>query len=292
MTNNIHSSQEPAQARWMTLWDGKPRKRHIFAVHYAWAIYILLFNSMVLNIRSFGLEHLHINTVAMGECFRYITHVQAFFYIQPIRMPIAGMSEIVGVFIGMYLILYTRRRWLWTGIISITAGSFAYLTWMIPNDCKLDKSSKVSVSFLLFQFCIFLSVYFTQIVALEMLPCIAIKIATSSSLSILTTCTSELVDPERQKTLQFSASVWARAWFLWAPYINTTKSYGPLIPLTIFATLSVVGGLLTSVINHSHHRNHQKGVQQPSPSRVNSKADIELTNGGAFTSRSDLVKQT
>lgn len=133
--------------------------------------------------------------------------------------------------------------------------------------------------------------YFTQIVALEMLPCIAIKTATSSSLSILTTCTSELVDPERQKTLQFSASVWARAWFLWAPYINTTKSYGPLIPLTIFATLSVVGGMLTSVINHSHHKNHQKQIQQFSPSRVNSKGDIELTND-AFTSKSDLVKPT
>lgn len=65
---SYQSSQEPAQARWLKLWDGKPRKRHIFAVHYAWAIYILLFNSMVLNIRSFGLDHIHINTVAMGEC--------------------------------------------------------------------------------------------------------------------------------------------------------------------------------------------------------------------------------
>lgn len=132
--------------------------------------------------------------------------------------------------------------------------------------------------------------YFTQIVALEMLPCIAIKIATSSSLSILTTCTSELVDVERQKTLLFSASVWARAWFVWAPYINTTKSYGPLIPLTIFATLSVVGGLLTSVINHSHHKNHQRQSKSV-PSRLNSKADVELTNA-AWTSKSDLVKQT
>lgn len=134
----------------------------------------------------------------------------------------------------------------------------------------------------------YLPVYFTQIVALEMLPCIAIKIATSSSLSILTTCTSELVDPERQKTLQFSASVWARAWFLWAPYINTAKSYGPLVPLSIFATLSVVGGMLTSIINHSHHKNHQKQAMSV-PSRLNSKPDLELTNGD-WTSKSDLVK--
>lgn len=146
-----------------------------------------------------------------------------------------------------------------------------------------------SIRFFVSQSPLFLtSVYFTQIVALEMLPCIAIKIATSSSLSILTTCTSELVDTERQKTLIFSASVWARAWFVWAPYINTTKSYGPLIPLTIFATLSVVGGMLTCVINHSHHKNHQKQIPTVQ-SRVNSKADIELTNG-AFTSKTDLVR--
>lgn len=196
-----------------------------------------------------------------------------------------GMSEIVGVFIGLYLILYTKRRWLWTGIISITAGCFAYLTWMIPNDRKLTDlaiDNEFLITFLS-------SVYFTQIVALEMLPCIAIKIATSSSLSILTTCTSELVDVERQKTLQFSASVWARAWFLWAPYINTTKSYGPLIPLSIFATLSVAGGMLTTIINHSHHKNHQKQIMPIVKSRVNSKADVELSNGD-WTSKSDLVK--
>lgn len=181
----------------------------------------------------------------------------------------------------MYLILYTKRRWLWTGVLSITAGSFAYLTWMIPNDCK----STNCLRFYLFNKTMFLLVYYTQIVALEMLPCIAIKIATSSSLSILTTCTPELVDTERQKTLTFSASVWARAWFLWAPFINSTKSLHALIPLSIFATLSVVGGLLTSVINHSHHKNHQRPTI-----RSNSKAGMELSNGN-WTSKSDLVKE-
>lgn len=42
-----------------------------------------------------------------------------------------------GVFIGMYLILYTRRRWLWTGLFSIVAGGLAYLTWFIPDNCKI-----------------------------------------------------------------------------------------------------------------------------------------------------------
>lgn len=100
---------QPKQASWWSLWDGYPRKRHLLCVHYAFAIYILLFNSMVLNIRAYGRDYLHMNTVSMG------------------------FSEMIGVSIGMYFILYTRRRWLWTGLISIAAGCFAYLTWFIPD---------------------------------------------------------------------------------------------------------------------------------------------------------------
>ena len=91
-----------------------------------------------------------------------------------------------------------------------------------------------------------------------MIPSIAIKIATSSSLSILTTCTVDLVPQEKKKTLMFSAAVWARGWFLWAPFIGVTKAYGTTMPLTIFATLAIVGGILTSIINHSHHKSYKK----------------------------------
>lgn len=94
-----------------------------------------------------------------------------------------------------------------------------------------------------------------------MIPCIAIKMATSSSLSILTTCTADLVVMEKKKTLMLSASIWARGWFLWAPFISLTKKYGTLVPLNIFATLAVIGGILTSIINHSHHKNHKKKAQ-------------------------------
>lgn len=99
-----------------------------------------------------------------------------------------------------------------------------------------------------------------HIVALEMIPCVAIKIATSSSLCILTTCSADLVEGAKKKTLMFSAAVWARAWFLWAPFIGVTKIYGTNMPLTVFATLAVIGGILTGMINHTHHRNHKKAI--------------------------------
>lgn len=113
-----------------------------------------------------------------------------------------------------------------------------------------------------------------HIVALEMIPSIAIKIATSSSLSILTTCTADLVAADKKKTLMFSAAVWARAWFLWVPFIGMAKVYGPTAPLTIFATLAVMGGCLTSVINHSHHRSH-KAQQQPKPSEPQTELEMK-----------------
>lgn len=61
------SAQTPAGG-WSQLWQGVPQRKHvILAVHFAWAMYILLFNSMVLNIAAYGQRHLHVNTMAIGE---------------------------------------------------------------------------------------------------------------------------------------------------------------------------------------------------------------------------------
>lgn len=49
---------------------------------------------------------------------------------------LSAFSEIVGVFVGLYLILYTRRKWLWTGMMSIATGLFANLAWSIPEHRK------------------------------------------------------------------------------------------------------------------------------------------------------------
>lgn len=107
---NVCRRADPPQASWYSIWSGNPKRRYLLAAHYAWAVYVLLFSSMMLNIRAYGRDHLSINTIAMG------------------------FSEILGVLIGMYLILYTRRRWLWSGCLSIFAGCLAYFTWLIPSN--------------------------------------------------------------------------------------------------------------------------------------------------------------
>lgn len=47
-----------------------------------------------------------------------------------------GSCEILGVFCGLALILYTKRKWMWTGLFNIIAGMIAYSAWLIPQDRK------------------------------------------------------------------------------------------------------------------------------------------------------------
>lgn len=92
----------------------------------------------------------------------------------------------------------------------------------------------------------------THIVALEMAPTMAIKIATSIGLCVLTVCTVDLVSAERKKILAFSTTVWARTWFIGAPFIFMLKK--AYLPLTVFATLSVVGGILMVIIHQNQYK--------------------------------------
>lgn len=91
----------------------------------------------------------------------------------------------------------------------------------------------------------------SHVVALQMFPTMAIKLATSTGLCLLTVCTSELVAMERRKILMLSVTVWARGWFVWAPTIFMLKVYDTILPLTMFASLSVIGGTLMCIVNHS-----------------------------------------
>lgn len=71
-------------------------------------------------------------------------------------------------------------------------------------------------------------------------------------------CTVDLVTPDKRRMLQFSAVVWSRAWFLWAPFIFILKKYDAVLPLTVFATLVVIGGGLMALVNYSHDETVKK----------------------------------
>lgn len=95
-----------------------------------------------------------------------------------------------------------------------------------------------------------------------MAPTLAIKTATSIGMCVLTACTVELVCAERKKILVFSSTVWARAWFLWAPFIFVLRAYDVVLPLTVFATLSVLGGVLMVIIHQNQYRNYLEDCEQ------------------------------
>ena len=42
----------------------------------------------------------------------------------------------LGVFIGLYFILYTRRRWFWVGNLITIAGLLTFFIWLVPDNGK------------------------------------------------------------------------------------------------------------------------------------------------------------
>lgn len=99
-------------------------------------------------------------------------------------------------------------------------------------------------------------------VALEMAPTLAIKAATSIGMCVLTVCTVDLVSKDRKKILMFSSTVFSRALFLWAPFIFILQSYSEVLPLTVFATLSVVGGLSLVLVHANQYQTYLEDCEQ------------------------------
>ncbi|SPP84563.1 solute carrier family 22 member 3 isoform X2 [Drosophila guanche] len=194
----------PPPSGWWSMWKGERAVRHIICVHLAWSLYIVVYYGMLLNIRSFSREHLYINT---------------FF---------AGLSEMIGTFIGLFLIMKTTRKWLWTGLFNMVAGCIAYCGWLVPKPGVIP---------------------FDANVALLMCSAMVSKMAISTTLSILTTCTVELVSDDKKKITSFSTICWARFWLLGAPFIGSTIFLGQLVPQTAFASLAICGGICTSLIS-------------------------------------------
>lgn len=106
-----------------------------------------------------------------------------------------------------------------------------------------------------------------------MIPCIALKITVSSGISILTACTADLVTPERKKILMLSAGIWGRSWILWAPFVGVLNTYGSLVPVSVMAMLTIVGGVLCTVIGRTQMNNLTKHMKNANVELILSKGD-------------------
>lgn len=65
----------PPDAGWWSIWKGRKAIRHMICVHICWAIYIITYYGMLLNIRAFSRDHLEINTAIAGKNYFLISIV-------------------------------------------------------------------------------------------------------------------------------------------------------------------------------------------------------------------------
>jgi hypothetical protein len=101
-----------------------------------------------------------------------------------------------------------------------------------------------------------------------MVTSMASKIAISSTLAILMTCTTEIVSPNKRKLCGYTSQVWTRVWLLSAPFVGATSVFGQLgmlpvyllrrlqvkvsfilVPQTALSLLNILGSVITLFID-------------------------------------------
>lgn len=172
----------PAEPSMFSIWDKKDGVRiKLFAAHIGWSIYLMLHFGLLLHVRAMGRNYLEVNTV------------------------IAGISEIVGTFIGLYLILKTTRKWLFASLLNIITSLFAISAVLVPDSVPP------------FQRMIF-----------YMASTMLCKMTASVSLALFITCTTEIVVKEKKKACNYSGVTCSRTLVMIAPFFGYYVIYGQL----------------------------------------------------------------
>lgn len=175
-------SHDPPEAKWATIWEGDwKHKGTVFVAHICWSIYLSLYFAYLLHVRAMGRDYLEVNTI------------------------IAGLSEIVGTFIGLYLILNTRRKWLWASLLNIATSLISVTAVLVPD-----------------------TVPPFQRMVIYMATAMSAKVTTSTSLALFITSMSEIVTKEKRKMCNHSGVTCSRTLVMAAPFIGFTVIFGQL----------------------------------------------------------------
>ncbi|XP_062545391.1 organic cation transporter protein-like [Armigeres subalbatus] len=218
--------EQPDPDPWWRIWKEKGSSKNLICAHSAWAIFYTVYYAALVNITAFGREHIEINTV------------------------IAGLSEMIGAFTGLFFIMFTKRKWLWTGLFNVFAGLAAFSAWWIP----VDVTGSNRVAFL-------------------MLTAMISKASISCCLAVLFTCTAELVSMSKKSGAVYSCTIWGRFWFLLAPFVAATVNLGQLIPLSAIGALVIMGGLFVGCIKSSRTHPRERDLRKS----LKSKESVALT---------------
>ncbi|XP_059217738.1 steroid transmembrane transporter SLC22A24 [Stomoxys calcitrans] len=216
--------------RYWSLWDGKAPRSFILLIHWAWAVSMVIYSVMVIMIRFVDITKLHVNTSCLG------------------------FAEMLGIFLGLYLLLYTRHRWLWSGYLMLFAGIITYFVWFIPDSVKDSHRGAYEMIFWLF-----------------------LKLVNSASLVILTNCSGELVTPDKRPLLMASVGAFSRFWLTLGPFILIFMKVNHLLPITIFASMAVSSGALMCFLNIHFCNDDQPKVRRiPTPNTYRRKSSTIL----------------
>lgn len=178
----------PPEPTLLSIWKGPEGiKRKLFAAHIGWSVFLMLHFSLLLHVRAMGRRYLEVNTV------------------------FAGVSEIIGTFVGLYLILNTTKKWLWTSLLNIFTSMVALSAIFIPD-----------------------SVSPSQRMAIYMFTAMLNKVTVSTSLSLFITSISEIVSQDKKRACNFSGIHCSRTLVMVAPFIGHCAIFGQLGKKIIF----------------------------------------------------------
>jgi hypothetical protein len=173
---------DPPEPSLLDIWKGpKGVKTKLFAAHIGWSIYLMLYFGLLLHVRAMGRDYLEVNTV------------------------IAGLSEIFGTFIGLYLILNTTRKWFWASLLNIITSLIAITAILVPD-----------------------SIPPFQRMTIYMATAMVEKMTVSTTLSLFITSMSEVVTKEKRKVCNYSGVTCSRTLVMIAPFIGFCVIFGQL----------------------------------------------------------------
>ena len=172
----------PAEPSVLDIWkDSFDVKIKLFVSHLGWSVYLMLYFGLLLHVRAMGRNYLEVNTV------------------------IAGISELIGTFIALYLILHTSKKWFWTSFLNIITSIIAFSAIFVPD-----------------------SVPPFQRMVIYMATSMLEKMTVSTSLSIFITSNTEIVSKEKKKVCNYSGVTCSRTLVMIAPFIGYCSIFGQL----------------------------------------------------------------
>ncbi|XP_017846044.1 solute carrier family 22 member 1 [Drosophila busckii] len=242
------SAMKPAG--YCQIWDKETKRKQLIYIHFIWGCAQVLYNIILLMIRSLGDSQVHVNTAALA------------------------FAEMLGLFMGLYFILYTRRYWRWAGTLMIFAGLCTYLVWLLPES---ERNSRR--------------------VGLELIFWLLLKFANAASIAVLSTCTGEIVSPAKRGILMLSVLSFARLCLVFSPLLSTLTVVHRLLPITIIATLGWIYGLVMRLLNRyywSTEHSHMDQVLTPQTYRRNSAVILSRcsTDSSDVSSYSNELKRS